>query len=113
MRRSAWCGGLALALAACAVSSGDPRPNTAPVIGTSPQSIRHVYGFDQVPETGSGEVVGIVVAYKDPDLTYEVAQFDKRMARTPIYGIPSSSPCSLRRGPHPCLEIAALGTQTG
>src|SRR5947209_3732230 len=53
--------------------------------GYSPQQIRHAYGFDQVAFSGgkvqadgSGQTIAIVDAYDDPNVTSDLAVFDRQ-----------------------------------
>lgn len=55
---------------------------TGPV-GLLPQQIRHFYGFDQIPNQGAGQVIGIVDAYDDPNIASDLAYF------TTTLGLPS------------------------
>jgi subtilase family serine protease len=73
----------------------------------SVSAIRHAYGFDQVKETGRGQILAIVVAFHDRDLPYELEQFDETMHVRQMYGLPHSAQCTVADGPHPCLEQAS------
>ncbi len=48
-------------------------------VGYTPQQIRHAYGFDQLPNDGTGETIALVDAFDNPnalaDLNYFSAQF--------------------------------------
>lgn len=63
------------------------RPTSAPGHGASPQvtsngppfdpsEIRHAYGFDALPYTGSGQTIAIVDAYDDPNIANDLKTFD-------------------------------------
>jgi len=44
----------------------------------SPSTIRHAYGFDQISNQGSKQVIGIVDAYDDPDAEADLGTFSKQ-----------------------------------
>jgi hypothetical protein len=67
-------------------STGGVPLQTAGPTGTTPAQIRHAYGIDQlsfnggtVPADGSGETIAIVDAYGDPDITFDLRQFDHQL----------------------------------
>jgi len=49
----------------------------------SPAQMRHAYGFDQVSNQGSGQVIGIVDAYDDPNIEADFAVFNQQ------FGLPA------------------------
>src|SRR5690242_1398476 len=44
-----------------------PLVTTSPT-GLSPSAVRKFYGFDQITGIGSGQIIGIVTAYDDPNI---------------------------------------------
>ncbi len=61
----------------------DGSPNS--VKGYSPGQIRHAYGVDQLPVTGSGQTIGIVDAYGSPSLLQDLSTF------CAYYNLPSTT----------------------
>lgn len=53
--------------------------------GLNPAQVRHAYGFDQIAGDGSGQTIGIVVAYGSPTLQSDLANFSS------TYGLPAAS----------------------
>jgi subtilase family serine protease len=51
----------------------------------NPSQMRHAYGFDQVANEGSGQVIGIVDAYDDPNIEADLSVFDRE------FGLPACS----------------------
>ena len=49
----------------------------------TPAQLRHAYGFDQVSNQGSGQVIGIVDAYDDPNIESDFAVFNSK------FGLPA------------------------
>ncbi len=61
-----------------------------PYLSTSPSGysvsqVRHAYGFDQISNTGAGQVIAIVDAYGSSTIQNDVAVFSK------TYGLPSAT----------------------
>jgi subtilase family serine protease len=54
-----------------------PAATAGPSGGMTPAEIRHAYGLDQLSENGSGQTIAIVTAYDDPNITQDLATFDK------------------------------------
>jgi subtilase family serine protease len=46
--------------------------------GYSPSQIRHAYGFDQISNQGTGQIIGIVDAYDDPNAEADLAVFNQQ-----------------------------------
>src|SRR6266568_29229 len=44
--------------------------------GLSPAAVRHFYTFDQISNLGSGQIIGIVTAYDDPNIESDLGVFD-------------------------------------
>jgi subtilase family serine protease len=44
--------------------------------GMSPSATRHAYGFDQITNQGTGQVIGIVDAYDDPNIESDLGVFN-------------------------------------
>jgi subtilase family serine protease len=57
------------------------------VAGFTPAQLRHAYGVDQLPFTGAGETIGIIVAYHNQHLADDVAKID---------AMNDLAPCDLR-----------------
>jgi subtilase family serine protease len=55
----------------------------------TPRQIRHAYGFDQITNQGSGQVIGIVDAYDDPNIQADLSVFSRQ------FGLP---PCTTSNG---------------
>jgi subtilase family serine protease len=58
-----------------------------------PSQVRHAYGFDQLVNQGTGQVIGIVDAYDDPNAESDLAVFNRQ------YSLPvcsSSNGCFLK-----------------
>jgi subtilase family serine protease len=89
-----------VAAAACA-----PPPPPRPDAAVTPTVVRHWYGIDRVGDTGAGQVIGIVVAYHDPDLAGDLARFDSHFGVTAVHGAGGGTTCDLLSGPHPCLAV--------
>src|SRR6266702_7810497 len=45
-----------------------PHASTAAVVGLTPATVRHAYGFDTITNQGDGMVIAIVDAYDDPKI---------------------------------------------
>jgi subtilase family serine protease len=58
-------------------------PSGPPSTAYTPAQIRHAYGFDQVTNQGSGQIIGIVDAYDDPNIQSDLAVFDQK------FGLPA------------------------
>jgi subtilase family serine protease len=54
-----------------------------PSTAFTPSQIRHAYGFDLVSNQGSGQVIGIVDAYDDPNAEADLGVFDSQ------FGLPA------------------------
>lgn len=67
------------------VIHADPSGNLAgpPSSAYSPSQLRHAYGFDQLTNQGSGQVIGIVDAYDDPNIESDLAVFNHQ------FGLPA------------------------
>jgi subtilase family serine protease len=79
---------------------------TAPPVSSlavSPAVLRHWYGLDRVDDTGTGQVIGIVVAGRDDHLGADLAQFDTRFHLASMNGLGPGASCDVAAGPHPCL----------
>jgi subtilase family serine protease len=61
----------------------DPTPPGLPVGAFSPSQMRHAYGFDQLSNQGSGQIIGIVDAYDDTNAEADLAVFDQQ------FGLPA------------------------
>jgi subtilase family serine protease len=65
-------------------------PVGPPSTAYTPSQVRHAYGFDQVTNQGSGQVIGIVDAYDDPNIETDLGVFSRQ------FGLPvctSSNGC--------------------
>jgi subtilase family serine protease len=51
--------------------------------GLSPAQTRKVYGFDQITNTGAGQIIAIVDAFDDPNIESDLGVFDNR------FGLPA------------------------
>ena len=72
------------------------------VVGYLPDQIRRAYGFDQVPNQGAGQVIGIVDAYNHPRIEHDLAVFNLN------FGLPA---CTTDNG---CFQrIYATGARSG
>ena len=69
------------------VIHADPDSNLAgpPSSAYNPSQLRHAYGFDQVTNQGSGQVIGIVDAYDDPSIESDLGVFNRQ------FGLPVCS----------------------
>ena len=54
------------------------------VAGYTPAQVRHAYGFDQIKGDGTGQTIGIIVAYGSPTLVQDVAAFST------AFGLPAA-----------------------
>lgn len=70
----------------------------------SPAQIRHAYGFDSLPSTGAGQIIGIVDAYDDPTAASDLETFISTFGLTVMYGLPGQKSCNVVTGPHPCFQ---------
>jgi len=63
----------------------DPESSLAgpPSSAYKPSQMRHAYGFDQITNQGSGQVVGIVDAYDDPNIESDLGVFNRQ------FGLPA------------------------
>jgi len=73
--------------------------STPPSTAFTPAQIRHAYGFDQVANQGTGQVIGIVDAYDDPNAEADLAVFDAK------FGLPA---CTSANG---CFRKVYSGTK--
>jgi subtilase family serine protease len=73
------------------VIHADPECNLAgpPSSAYKPSQMRHAYGFDQVINQGSGQVIGIVDSYDDPIIESNLGVFNRQ------FGLPI---CSSSKG---------------
>jgi len=55
---------------------------TSAPTGLSPVQTRHAYGFDQITNQGSGQIIGIVDAYDDPNIESDLGVFDSQFGLT-------------------------------
>src|SRR5271163_4725293 len=53
-------------------------PSGPPSTAFTPAQTRHAYGFDQVTNQGSGQIIGIVDAYDDPNIASDLTVFDQK-----------------------------------
>ncbi|HEX5414022.1 MAG TPA: S8 family serine peptidase, partial [Chloroflexota bacterium] len=53
--------------------------------------------------TGAGQVIAIVTAYDEPSLGDDLEYFDHEYGVPTMFGT-DARPCTIARGPHPCLE---------
>src|ERR1051325_7803578 len=51
-------------------------PDSSQPFGYTPGELRHAYGFDQIPNQGEGQVIGIIDAFDDPSVESDLAVFD-------------------------------------
>src|ERR1700675_1390524 len=58
-------------------------PSGPPSTAYTPAQMRHAYGFDQVTNQGSGQIIGIVDAYDDPNAESDLGVFARQ------YGLPA------------------------
>lgn len=58
-------------------------PVGPPSTAYTPAQVRHAYGFDQVMNQGSGQVIGIVDAYDDPNIESDLGVFSRQ------FGLPA------------------------
>jgi len=74
------------------VIHANPSGNLAgpPSSAYSPSQMRHAYGFDQVTNQGSGQVIGIVDAYDHPNIESDLAVFNRQFG---LPGCTSSNGC--------------------
>lgn len=56
-----------------------PDVTTGPT-GLTPAQVRHFYGFDLIANQGSGQTIGIVVAYDDANIAADLATFNTKFA---------------------------------
>lgn len=80
------------------------RPFVASAAPYTPQQVRHAYGFDQLSQTGAGQVIGIVDAFDAPTIEADLATFIGTFGLTPMYGLPGMPSCTVAAGPHPCFQ---------
>lgn len=57
---------------------GRANGSAGPAFGLQPATVRHVYGFDVLANQGSGQVIGIVDAYDDPNAEADLAIFNQQ-----------------------------------
>ena len=57
---------------------GRANGSAGPTFGLQPATARHVYGFDALANQGSGQVIGIVDAYDDPNAEADLAIFNQQ-----------------------------------
>ena len=55
---------------------------TSAPTGLSPAQARQAYGFDQITNQGSGQIIGIVDAYDDPNIESDLGVFDSQFGLT-------------------------------
>jgi subtilase family serine protease len=67
------------------------------VVGLTPQQIRHAYGFDLISNQGEGQVIGIVDAYKHPQIEKDLGVFSQ------AFGLPD---CTTSNG---CFQKIFVG----
>ena len=58
-----------------------PLATTGPA-GLSPAAVRHFYGFDQISNTGYGQIIAIVAAYDDPNIASDLSTFSSNYRLT-------------------------------
>ncbi len=88
-----------------------PRATAAPT-GYTPQQIRHAYGFDLLTNDGTGRIIGIVDAFDDPTAAADLQTFINQFGLRSMNGLPSTSPCTVASGPHPCFQkVFAQGSK--
>src|SRR4051812_26570579 len=46
--------------------------------GLTPAQTRHAYGFDQITNSGAGQIIAIVDAYDDPNIESDLGVFDAK-----------------------------------
>ncbi len=80
-------------------------PGTPPPDGYSPSQIRHAYGIDRIGEDGAGQIIAIVSVGDNSAIPPEVLQFIEAYHLPRLNGLPGTPGCSVRDGPHPCLQI--------
>src|SRR5579859_1587314 len=51
---------------------------TSAPTGLSPAQTQHAYGFDQIASQGSGQIIGIVDAYDDPNIESDLGVFNSQ-----------------------------------
>src|SRR6202795_2338621 len=64
-------------------------PSGPPSPAYPPAQMPHAYGFDQVTNQGSGQIIGIVDAYDDPNIQADLSVFSRQ------FGLP---PCTTSNG---------------
>src|SRR6266567_2114385 len=55
-------------------TQGAPGPA---IVGLTPDQIRHAYGFDQISNQGAGQTIGIIEAYDDPRIEFDLGVFSQ------------------------------------
>jgi hypothetical protein len=79
---------LSVAIPTFVRASAVPLPSPLATSGSAaytPGNIRHIYGFDQLSYTGSGQTIAIIDAYDAPNLASDLHTFDTR------FGLPDPS----------------------
>ncbi len=77
---------------------------TAAPTGYTPTQVRHAYGFDQLAQNGSGQVIGIVDAFDDPTAASDLEVFITQFGLPQLNGLPGQPACTVAAGPHPCFQ---------
>jgi len=77
---------------------------TSAPVGYSPAQIRHAYGFDQLTNDGTGQIIAIVDAYDDPTAASDLQKFITTFSLKTMYGLPNTLTCTVATGPHPCFQ---------
>lgn len=80
------------------------KPTASAPTGLSPAQIRHAYGFDQLSNDGSGQIIGIVDAFDDPTAASDLQTFINQYGLASMYGLPNTPSCTVAAGPHPCFQ---------
>ena len=69
-----------------------------------PQQVRHAYGFDQLSNDGTGQIIGIVDAYDAPSVASDLQTFITNFGLQGMHGLPGTGTCTVTGGPHPCFQ---------
>ncbi|MCL4534861.1 MAG: S53 family peptidase [Bacteroidetes bacterium] len=72
--------------------------------GYSPAQVRHAYGFDQLTNSGDGQIIGIVDAFDDPTAASDLKMFISTYGLRMMNGLPNTPSCTVAAGPHPCFQ---------
>jgi len=91
---------------------GDEQFTTPVPAGYTPEQIRRAYGLDRVHENGRGQIIGVVIAYENPNVAHDLKHFIRTFDLKEMHGLSDSDSCTVAAGPHPCFEIRYVtGTQ--